>query len=541
MVKRAEQLAHTHPDSAARLIDSVLRMPASFSERERMDMALLQAEALFGYRDVSGNVPTISPVMDEDFFDDHTNLYTSPELERAAAYFAKKKQYAKAAKTALYSGYVQQHYNNKDVAMRSFKEAEQYGTISGDSLIVAQAQYWMGKTLFGEGMVQEALVMLKNAENGFGFQSAEKAVTQNMLAVCNMVIGDYESAEDCLQQSLAYAENNHIDKIKSKALNNYAVLYRRQGKFDLAVDCLRRIAEELQHDDTEMFMYYLNMGKTFMVTNDLDSASMYFQYIENAVSNANLKNDTKVSAYDALFRLAANANQDTMALRYHELFGLQLFQVMQQRQEQNTYRIQKQYDYENIQNALNRKIIFKHKIILIISILLFISVVVIMVLQHRQKKMREAEAEMKKQIETLKTNLSESTKASYLEQELSSRIRLIVSAYRTQKRANDPKNDWTPLVFRLMNGKTSFFEAIADEIEKAYPKIRTILQQKYPELNETETKVCLLSFTDLSNAEMAEILGISINTVNKNRSKVRNKLNLKPEKMKKQLNKVLSE
>ena len=43
MVKRAERLADTLPDSAVRLIDSVLRMPASFSERERMDMALLQA------------------------------------------------------------------------------------------------------------------------------------------------------------------------------------------------------------------------------------------------------------------------------------------------------------------------------------------------------------------------------------------------------------------------------------------------------------------------------------------------------------------
>ncbi len=41
MVKRAEQLAGTLPDSAVCLIDSVLRMPASFSERERMDMALL--------------------------------------------------------------------------------------------------------------------------------------------------------------------------------------------------------------------------------------------------------------------------------------------------------------------------------------------------------------------------------------------------------------------------------------------------------------------------------------------------------------------
>ena len=44
MVKRAELLADTLPDSTVRLIDSVLRMPASFSERERMDMALLQAE-----------------------------------------------------------------------------------------------------------------------------------------------------------------------------------------------------------------------------------------------------------------------------------------------------------------------------------------------------------------------------------------------------------------------------------------------------------------------------------------------------------------
>ncbi len=123
MVKRAEQLADTFPDSTVRLIDSVLRMPANFSERERMDMALLQAEALFGDRGQE-----ISPVMDDDFFDEHANLSTSPELERAAAYYAGKKQYAKAAHAALYSGFVQQHYNEKEAAMRSFKEAEQYGS-----------------------------------------------------------------------------------------------------------------------------------------------------------------------------------------------------------------------------------------------------------------------------------------------------------------------------------------------------------------------------------------------------------------------------
>ena len=114
MVKRAEQLADTLPDSTVRLIDSVLGMPASFSERERMDMALLQAEALFG-----DHGQEISPVMDDDFFDEHATLSTSPELERAAAYYARKKQYAKAAHAALYSGFVQQHYDEKEAAMRS--------------------------------------------------------------------------------------------------------------------------------------------------------------------------------------------------------------------------------------------------------------------------------------------------------------------------------------------------------------------------------------------------------------------------------------
>ncbi len=200
MVKRAEQLADTLPDSTVCLIDSVLRMSASFSERERMDMALLQAEALFGCRDVSrnvsknndddtlgdvsgnvsknndddtlgdvsGNVSTLSPIMDDDFFDEHAILSTSPELERAAAYFAGKKQYAKAAHAALYSGFVQQHYDEKESAMRSFKEAEQYGKLAVDSLTVAQAEYWMGKMFIDDGMEQEALKSFMVSERYIG-------------------------------------------------------------------------------------------------------------------------------------------------------------------------------------------------------------------------------------------------------------------------------------------------------------------------------------------------------------------------------------
>lgn len=104
MVAQAERMFDTLPDSTTGLIDSVLMMPVLFSERERMDMTLLQGEALFG-----GRGQEVPPVMDDEFFDDRPFLSPSPDLEQAA-YYVRKKRYDRAARAALYSGLVRQHY-----------------------------------------------------------------------------------------------------------------------------------------------------------------------------------------------------------------------------------------------------------------------------------------------------------------------------------------------------------------------------------------------------------------------------------------------
>ena len=171
MVRRAERLCDTLPDSTVTLIDSVLRMPVYFNEKHRMEMALLQGEALFG--DHGQEIP---PLMDDEFFDDKPFFNTSPELERAADYYARKKQYDKAAHAALYSGFIQQHYSEKTTAMQSFKDAEQYGGMVGDSLTVVFAKYWMGKMLFEDGSVQESVIILGNSEKGFNNNYSAKAL-----------------------------------------------------------------------------------------------------------------------------------------------------------------------------------------------------------------------------------------------------------------------------------------------------------------------------------------------------------------------------
>ena len=535
MVKRAEQLADTLPDSTVRLIDSVLRMPASFSERERMDMALLQAEALFG-----DHGQEISPVMDDDFFDDHATLSTSPELERAVAYYVKKKQYAKAAHAALYSGFVQQHYNEKEAAMRSFKEAEQYGKLAIDSLTVAQAEYWMGKMLYNEGLEQEALYSFMASERYIGNHNADRAIIENSKAVVYILMGQHNDAELCLRQSFLYAEKECSDRVKNKIHNNYSVLYRLEGKYDQAITSLQQMINDSSLDDTERLMLYLNLGNVFFDMKEVDSSARYYQRMETNLPTANVNKETIASAYSALSRFAENQNDAFLALQYREKHEKILYDLMLQQQEQTIYRIQQQYDYESLQNVMNKKIIQRHITILIISILLLITTILIMLLQYRQKQLLKSEEEMKQQLDDLKQDLLQTVKTSVLDHEISSRLRLILKVHDKTPQGNDPKKEWQSLVWQIMNGKEDPFEAARSVLETAYPKLYSTIKESYPDLTETEAKVCLLSCSDLSNAEIAELLGLSTNTVNQNRSNLRKKLNLKTDRMKEQLRSALS-
>ena len=535
MVARAEQLFDTMPDSTVRLIDSVLRMPVYFNEKRRMDMALLQGEALFGDRGQE-----IPPLMDDEYFDDKPFFSTSPELERAAAYYASKKQYDKAAHAALYTGFVLQHYNEKQAAMQSFKDAELYGKMVKDSLSVARAEYWMGRMLYYDGMKQDALVLLKTAELCSGNHFADKSLVLNMMAVCYLLQDSVNDAETCLQKSIMYASEGHFDKVKCKALNNYAVLYQLQGECVKAITCLRQIAKEPNLNEKEVLLLNLNLGDVFFDEGKMDSAALYYKYVDSLLPVVRVKTETKASAYEALSNFTENIGDNTRALEYRRVFESMLYEIMWQRQEQTVFLIQQQYNYETLQNTLNKKIILRHRVILIISLLLFASAVIILVLQYRHKLMMEAEEEMKRQIDAMKADLRQTVKSSVMEEEIASRLRMMLTAKRAAKCAKDPQNEWLPLVKQVMNGKETLFEAARATVEMVYPNLYISIKERYPSLTETEAKICVLSFCDISSAETAELLDLKLNTINQNRSTLRKKLNLNSDKMKEQLHNVLS-
>ena len=557
MVKRAERLADTLPDSTVRLIDSVLRMPASFSERERMDMAMLQAEALFGERGQE-----ISPVMDDDFFDEHAYISTSPELERAAVYYAKKKQYAKAAHAALYSGFVQQHYDEKEAAMRSFKEAEQYGEIAGDSLTLALSKYWIGKMLYYEARRKEALSYIKSSECYIGNHDAESALMENSKAVIYILMSQNDSAYICLENARAFANKAHFNATNKKVLNNYAVLCRLEGKYKNAIAHLRQMASSFEMDETEVFVYYLNMGKTFNSDKEMDSAAFYFKRVETLLPHKEIKLESRVSAYDALSQFAEQQEDIRKALQYKNQREELLATYLSQRQEQVVYRIQKLYDYESLQNSMNRKIVYRQRIIMFLSISVALVLIAFAISQIRLARIRKQEADLKaslldfiqrnnelvlrserqeKEREILVQKQKNKESACHeLEQQNEEykhayedcAARLSEAQLKEQRimqkltvyLGNDKDAALLGSLRQTVLGNCDYWEAMTKAFDKQFPGMRKELMLQHPDLSDKEIKILILSYIDTSREDTALLLNISIHMVDKLRNMARKKL-----------------
>lgn len=528
MVKVAGQLADTHPDSTVSLIDSVLRMPVYFSERKRMDMALLQAEALFGRRGTASNVSDISPVMDDDFFDDREVVSTSPELEYAAAYYAKKKQYGNAAHAALYSGFVQQHYNEMETAMCSFKAAEQYGKLAEDSLTVAQAQFRMGKMLFDDDMDQEPLAMLQASVLGFGDHYAEKALAFNMLGICYMLQEQFNNAETFLKMSLDYADKANSSKAKTKALNSNAVLFRLQGKYDDAITLFKQMKDNPNLDKTELFVLYLNLGKTYFAEREMDSAAMCFSHVEALLPDTEIKIESRISACLALSQFAERQGNIETALLYRGKYENLLSEILVQRQSKAIYRVQQQYDHERLQNEMNLERAHTQRIIVSgIGMLLCVLAYFLYRSSQRNKKMAEVNAELfhfMQQNKTLvESNMEREKKVLDTTQQLSEMLRARFNTM--QKLDYSMKNPRDKIALKDLEkevfGDREHWDAVKEILTAMYPGLWESLSLKYPEMDEMERRVFLLSRFKLSRVEEAALLNISTSVLDKLRTKVR--------------------
>lgn len=506
----AQDMITTDPDSTLILIDSILNITVFLDDDIRMNMSLMQAGAIFNHpdgerRELSGRIKA-------------KKIYTMPELEHASDFYVAENDYSKASYAALYSGYVQREIHNNDAAMLCFKDATKYAEIIGDSLNYTRAQYNVARILMDGFLFDDALLTLKSIYKFSGNDYVDKANLLNIMAVSYIMLDDYYDAEECIKNGLLYASKIEAPQIRWNLLNNYSVLYRERGDYSMSIQCLRQIEKET--DSTNIIKLLVNMGKVYMACHENDSAAVCFNNIDKLLCKSDVNPATKLSAYGAISYFAELNDDYQLALKYSKKYAKLQYQIQDTLRKENIYRIQRQYDYETMQNNMNRRIISNYRIEMTMAVALVMILAVALVLYYRIMQKNKKEAEIKAALlrvmrdnETLIRNKSDN---------LSAKLR---SMQRLEILAKDQKDKCSLAnLEKEMFGDKNHWEVMKDLFNTLYPGLYDTLKDKYPKMSELERRVYMLSRFKLSRIDEALLLDVSTSVLDKARGKVKRTL-----------------
>ena len=439
------------------------------------------------------------------------------------------------AQDALENARIQFDSGNKVEAMRLFKEAEHYGIMANQTLMVAHARYHIAQCLGYYADKEEVVSLLKAAAEGFGEDYADRAEALRELGDFYQYHGQFDSSAYYLDQALKYAEQSGSLEAKRDCLSAFHVMYFNAGDYEKSANYLSQFwqASIEDADDNLLMYYYHDMGNIFYESGNLDSANYYYSRLEELVTQTEPNEDTWFY-YGVLSDFAEELGDYETACKYGCLYeeGNNLKEIEQQKN--NLALISHKYDSKVMQNELNRKIIIKQRVIVIVSLVATLVLAALLVSQIRLARRRKREAEInavlfhfKQQNKDLAQKHAEHEQiqqdyADRLSEALmkEQRIMLLLDNYlNSNKKANLLKD----LEASVYDDK-DHWEAMLEVVDQLYPELVETLQQKYPDLDEDERKSYILSYFKLSRQEEADYLGTTVNMVDKLRGRRRKKM-----------------
>ena len=180
---------------------------------------------------------------------------------------------------------------------------------------------------------------------------------------------------------------------------------------------------------------------------------------------------------------------------------------------------------------MNQKLARNQRIVAVVVVLLLCFLAWIL-FRSAQASKREARANanlfhfMQQNKDLIESNMAQEEKAVLVEQQLSDR--LFARLYAMQKLDYCLKTPKDKIALKDLErevfGTGDHWEAVKEVLVNLYPGLWESLKLKYPEMDEMELRVCMLSRLKLSRLGEATLLGISTSVLDKLRTKVRKTL-----------------
>jgi len=509
IIARAENIVEQQPDSALRLLNTVL-FPEDLNDNRfnKYYLLLIQAKDK-SYKDITSDT-VIFAVKD---------------------YYVQKKDYPNAAFAALYCGRLWHERNNADKAIEAYTEAENLAGKTGNHNLKGLIYGNLGILHHEHSLYEKSIELNKKA--AAMFDKAEnhrnKISALGLTGDCFALSGKIDSAFHYYNESLKLADSCNIPELQSNVRQNMGVAYRELGRYEQAKKLFNE-ALAFPNDSVEQARILLNIAKVCILEDKPDSANLYLdKSLALQINNPWLMR----TSYLLKSKIAEKQNRYPETLNYYKEFHQSTMDVFDSEKNNNLLEIQGKYDYEKLKNSQNQLIIKQQKAVIILSLALLITGIIIFVYYRKSVQNKRFLLETEQEIASLQ-KMAENFSGEHhtfrnilLEQfDILKKTALIKTVLSENEQANgqkllkkineivygQDKLDWNKL-YKLMNNLKDGF----------YNKVRS----KYPQLNETEFRICCLSCeTDFTDKEIGIILGMTLNMVRRTRSDLRKKIGM---------------
>lgn len=499
LMEQAETVWEQQPDSALFYLNAI-RNPAGLPQEQRHNYHLLRIQA----KDKAGKDISEDTVICE-----------------AKDYFLREGNFEKAALAAFYEGHVFSAGNDRQRALQAFLEAGNIAEHITDAKRKGLIQHNIGGLYYATGTnYEEAIARLKKAAGYFQAENYYKyaIASLNLLGTCFLIREQPDSALRYQQQALHLAMANSDTATWTTALQNLSVTYREIGDKQQAKACALR-ATGLNKANGETVSALLNLSYIYYDYAQYDSAAFY----ANRILRIPEEEQTPyilASVYALLTKIEKAAANYQKALEHQEEYTKRIDEIYAEREAQSVAGIQDKYNLERIKNE-NHLLYIQQLWISIITVVVVLALVIgLFVLYCRNSRQEIKLLKIAQAHDKLHSSYMDFYKKTGL---LKQSLKTLV---RDEELFSKIYNKICQIFYNTKDVHT--WEGLYPALNRQYNGLFDRLRQHFPQLGDTEFKICCLEYAGFQNKVIAGYVQLKLDTVQSKKSAIRKTLGIPP-------------
>ncbi len=508
LMNKAEAFLETRPDSALYYLD-LIAFPENLPEKTYDDYLLLHIQAKDKNReDISGDT-TIFQLKNK-------YLRTNPEKE---------------AMISLYIGKVYQAQKDYEQALVNFLDAEIFAIEYGSDNLNGLIQASIGTVFYYQAALDQSIERMLKANDYFLKDNNLRNIINSNNLIGNIFLRKKQpdSTFYYYNQSVKLVENQSDAMFKADTFTGLGVAYRTIKEYDKAKEYFYQSLQYPVSDLTRAKVYY-NLAQTYLVENERDSFQICIDKALSFLEPNTLNLDLRSNIYNFISTVHEQDMDYQNALLNHKLYINDIVAIYDDWRSKTLFKTEKKYNYQVLQNH-NQKLLIQRQNLLMVIIVIVLAFVLIFLYFYRKNirnlnALLEAEAKI-----AASENLSISTNESSLREVLARSFKILTKVPLLEPFLKNEEREQGVKLLKKVNSivygnEEMDWEPIYEVLNAMYKNIATRLKEAFPQLDESEYKICCLSLGKLSNSEVSLIMKYSVNTVQMKRTAIRKKLGI---------------